>query len=258
LTVETEYKQSTKVALITGASSGFGAASARKLAAIGWQLILVARRVERLNALQLELGEQVLACIELDVRDSAAVNNKLSNYATKVDLLVNNAGLAVGLDPAHQADLDDWERMIDTNIKGLSYVTRAILPGMAANKRGHIINVGSIAGTYSYPGANVYGATKAFVERFSMNLRADLQGTGIRVTNIEPGLAETEFSLVRFKGDNEQAGKVYQGTEPLSAEDIAESIAWCATQPAHVNINRLEIMPTCQAFGPLAVHKSDA
>ena len=245
-----------RTALITGASAGFGKASAYRLAQDGWQLILVARRLDRLQEIANELGSQVKACIELDVRDADAVMNSLSPYASEVDLLVNNAGLAVGLDPAWSANLDDWERMIDTNIKGLNYVTRALLEGMVQRGRGHVINLGSIAGTYSYPGANAYGATKAYVERFSMNLRSDLQGTGVRVTNIEPGLAETEFSLVRFKGDSERAKSIYEGTKPLQPEDIAEAIAWSAAQPEHVNINRIEIMPTVQAFGPLPIARA--
>ena len=174
----------------------------------------------------------------------------------RVDLLINNAGLALGLSPAHKADFSDWETMIETNILALARMTRSILPMMVENKNGHIINLGSIAGSYAYPGASVYGATKAFVEQFSLNLRADLGGTGIRVTNIEPGLSYTEFSKVRFHGDAAKADALYQGVEPLLAEDIAESIYWCASLPKHVNINRLEIMPTCQAFGPLAIHKN--
>ena len=172
-----------------------------------------------------------------------------------VDLLINNAGLALGLSAAHQAELSDWQTMIDTNISGLTRMTRAILPQMVENKSGHIINLGSIAGSYAYPGANVYGASKAFVEQFSLNLRADLAGTGVRVTNIEPGLAQTEFSEVRFHGDKQKAASIYDEVKPLLAEDIAESIFWCANLPSHVNINRLEIMPTCQSFAPLNISK---
>ena len=241
------------IALITGASSGFGEATARKLAANNWQLILVARRIERLEALKKEIGEAVIACICLDVRDRETVIKLLSPWNGKVSLLVNNAGLAVGLDPAWQADLDDWDTMIDTNIKGLTYVTRALLSGMVEQGRGHIINIGSIAGSYNYPGANTYGATKAFVERFSMNLRSDLHGTTVRITNIEPGFSESEFSNIRFKGDDEKAAALYKGTKPLMPEDIAEAIVWCANLPQHVNINRLEIMPTVQSFGPFPI-----
>ena len=244
-----------KVALITGASSGFGRAAARLLAKNDWQLILVARRLDRLQALQTELGNAVIACVQLDVRDKAAVETLLTPYNGQVNLLVNNAGLAVGLDPAWGADLDDWERMVDTNIKGLNYVTRALLSGMVAKKNGHVINIGSIAGSYPYPGGNAYGATKAYVEQFSLNLRADLHGTGVRVTNVEPGLAETEFSNVRFKGDDNRADALYQGLDPLTPEDVAEAIRWAAELPAHVNINRVELMPTCQSFGPLPIHK---
>ncbi|MFT5451380.1 MAG: 3-hydroxy acid dehydrogenase/malonic semialdehyde reductase [Enterobacterales bacterium] len=242
-----------KIALITGASSGFGEATARQLADKGWQLILVARRIERLEALKNDLGDGVLECICLDVREREAVKHLLEPWNGKIDLLINNAGLAAGLDMAWNASLDDWDVMVDTNIKGLTYVTRALLSGMVENGRGHVINMGSIAGSYNYPGGNAYGATKAFVERFSMNLRSDLQGTGVRVTNIEPGLAETEFSEVRFKGDTKKAESLYQGIKALQPEDIAQSIAWCASLPEHVNINRLEIMPTVQSFGPLPI-----
>ena len=241
------------IALITGASSGFGEATARQLADRGWQLIVVARRIERLEALKIDIGDAVIECICLDVRDRAAVKNLLEPWNGKIDLLINNAGLAAGLDMAWNASLDDWDVMVDTNIKGLTYVTRALLSGMVENGRGHVINMGSIAGSYNYPGGNAYGASKAFVERFSMNLRSDLQGTGVRVTNIEPGLAETEFSQVRFKGDTEKAESLYQGIKALQPEDIAQAIVWCASQPKHVNINRIEIMPTAQAFGPLPI-----
>ncbi len=244
-----------KIAMVTGASSGFGNATARKLASIGWQLVLVARRVDRLESLKAEIGENVLECICLDVRDREMVRSKLDPWNGKVTLLINNAGLAAGLDSAWSADLDDWDAMVDTNIKGLTYVTRALLSGMVEQGKGHIVNIGSITGTYAYPGANVYGGTKAFVENFSMNLRADLHGTGVRVSNIEPGLAETEFSSVRFKGDEERAKGIYKGAQPLQPEDIAESVVWCVSQPQHVNISRLEMMPTCQSFGPLPVHR---
>ena len=245
-----------KTALITGASSGFGRSTARLLAKTGWQLILVARRMDRLEALREEIGTAVIDIIQLDVRDQTAVNTALASCHGKIDLLVNNAGLAVGLAPAWDADIDDWERMIDTNIKGLNYVTRALLSGMVEAGKGHVINIGSTAGTYAYPGGNVYGASKAYVEHFSRNLRADLHGTGVRVTNIEPGLAETEFSNVRFKGDDAKADAMYEGLDPLTPEDIAEAIRWCAELPAHVNINQVELMPTCQSFGPLPVHKN--
>jgi len=242
-----------KIALITGASSGFGEATARQLADNGWQLVIVARRLERLELLKNELGNAVIECVCLDVRDRQGVKALLEPWNGKVDLLINNAGLAAGLEMAWNASLDDWDLMIDTNIKGLTYVTRALLSGMVKKGQGHVINMGSIAGSYNYPGGNTYGASKAFVERFSMNLRSDLHGTGVRVTNIEPGMSETEFSKVRFKGDVEKAKHLYKGTKALQPEDIAASIVWCASQPEHVNINRLEIMPTVQAFGALPI-----
>jgi NADP-dependent 3-hydroxy acid dehydrogenase YdfG len=246
--------------LITGASSGFGASSARLFARRGWRLVLAARRRVRLESLRAELGHSVpVHLLGLDVTDRRAVAtalNALPDDFAAVDLLVNNAGLALGLDLAPEADLDDWETMVDTNIKGLLYCTRALLPGMVRRGRGHIINIGSIAGDWPYPGGNVYGATKAFVKQFSRNLRADLHGSGVRVTSIEPGLAQTEFSQVRFKGDAGKAAGVYRDTQALTAEDIAEIVFWAATRPAHVNINRVEVMPTGQSWGPLPVHKN--
>ncbi len=245
-----------KLVVITGASSGFGMASAKKFAEQGWLVIATARRESRLEELQKELGEENCYIKKLDVTNDDSISDLvefISGMQAEIDLLLNNAGLALGLSPAHQADLNDWQTMIETNVIGLAKMTRAILPKMVAQQSGHIINIGSIAGTYPYPGANVYGATKAFVEQFSLNLRADLAGTGVRVTNIEPGLAQTEFSEVRFHGDKEKAASIYEQVEPLVAEDIAESIYWCASQPKHVNINRLEIMPTCQSFAPLTV-----
>ena len=194
----------------------------------------------------------------LDVRgrkDVETAVRELPSPFKDVDVLVNNAGLALGLGPAHEADLDDWETMIDTNIKGMMYCTRNLLPGMKSRNNGHVVNLGSIAGDWPYPGGNVYGATKAFVKQFSRNLRADLFETRIRVTNIEPGLAETEFSIVRFKGDSEKAGQIYKGLDPLHPEDIANIVGWVVNLPVHVNINRVEVMPTCQAWGPLAVHR---
>lgn len=174
-----------------------------------------------------------------------------------IDVLLNNAGLALGLELAHEANMDDWEAMVDTNIKGLLYMTRKILPAMVERNRGHIVNVGSVAGDYPYPGGNAYGATKAFVSQFTNNLIADLQGTQVRVTNIEPGLAETEFSKVRFKWDEQKADTIYQNAKPLTASDIAETIYWATDRPAHVNINRIEIMPVCQSFGPLVIVRDE-
>ncbi len=250
-----------RTAFITGASAGFGESCARRLAGEGWRLVLAARRVERLEKLQQELGgTEKIHIIRLDVQDKAAVEkavNRLPEKFRAIDLLVNNAGLALGLEAADQANLQDWDIMVDTNIKGLLYCTRAILPGMVERNSGHIVNIGSIAGNWPYPGGNVYGATKAFVQQFSRNLRADLLGKQVRVTNIEPGLAETEFSLVRFKGDRERADKVYENLKALTPDDIAEVVSWAANLPAHVNINSVEVMPTMQAWGPLAVERED-
>lgn len=249
-----------QIAFITGVTSGFGAACARWFAVQGWRLIVCGRRQERLEQLRVELAAKVpIHAIPLDVRDEAAVNAAVSTLPSEfaeIDVLVNNAGLALGLEPAPQCVMDDWQRMVDTNIKGLLYCTRAILPGMVARDRGHIVNIGSVAGNYPYPGGNVYGATKAFVRQFSLNLRADLLGSRVRVTNIEPGLAESEFSLVRFKGENDKALKIYEGTQPLRPEDIADLVYWAVSRPAHVNINTLEVMPVCQAFAPFAISRS--
>ncbi len=245
-------------ALITGASSGFGQAIAKRYAKLGYKLILIARRIDKLESLAQNL-ETNCHLIQLDVRDQQAVFNHIENLPEpfkKIDILVNNAGLALGLGPAHKADLEDWETMIDTNIKGLTYMTRAVSPLMVAAGNGHIVNMGSVAGDWPYPGGNTYGATKAFVKQFSLNLRADLSGTGIRVTNIEPGMAETEFSLVRFKGDSDKADSIYQGLEALSADDVAETVVWATGLPQHVNINRIEVMPTCQSFGAFAFNKN--
>lgn len=243
------------VVFVTGASSGFGAAVARRFAGAGARVVATARRADRLRDLAAELGSQVLA-VTLDVRDRAAVAdlvNGLPAEFAEVDLLVNNAGLALGLNPAQTADLDDWDEMIDTNCKGLVYCTRAILPGMVARGRGHVINLGSVAGTYPYPGGNAYGGSKAFVHQFSLNLRSDLHGTGVRVTCVEPGMADTEFSTVRFGGDKAKADAVYAGMRPMTADDIAESIFWAATMPQHVNVNVIELMATQQSFAPFQV-----
>lgn len=249
-----------KVIMITGASSGFGAATARLFAQSGYRLILAARRQEKLAALQAELSKTVpVHPVQLDVRDPQAVQDcveHLPDAFSDVDLLVNNAGLALGLEPAWKTSLNDWETMVDTNVKGVIYCTRAVLPGMVARNRGHIINIGSTAGAWPYPGGNVYGATKAFVEQFTRNLRADLLGTAVRATCIAPGMAETEFSNIRFKGDQQKADTVYAGTAPLTATDIAGIIKWVSDQPAHVNINHLEVMCVQQAWGHLAVHRA--
>lgn len=250
-----------RTALVTGATSGFGEACARRLAASGWRVVLAARREDRLAALRDELGNACAFALPLDVRDRDAVAAAVASIPApfaEPDLLVNSAGLALGLEPAQRADLDDWDTMIDTNVKGLTYVTRAVLPGMVARDRGQIVNIGSVAGSWPYPGGNAYGATKAFVAQFSRNLRADLIGTRVRVTNIEPGLAETEFSLVRFKGDGEKASKVYAGMEPLTGDDIADLVLYVANLPERVNVNTLEVMPTAQAWGPFAVHRKQS
>ena len=239
--------------LITGATSGFGAACARRFASAGWRLILTGRRHDRLEQLRTELGEAVSATLTFDVRDGEAVAAALGGL--EVDVLLNNAGLALGLEPAWEADLDDWETMVDTNVKGVMYCTRAVLPGMVARNRGHVINISSTAAHWPYPGGNVYGASKAFVEQFTRNLRADLLGTRVRATCIAPGMAETEFSSVRFKGDEARAERVYAGAEPLTAGDIAEIIYFVTNLPGHVNINALEVMSIDQAWGHLAVHR---
>ena len=249
----------TRTILITGATAGFGKACAELFAAQGWRLILFGRRGERLEEIKKKSKNPNIHTSVLDVRDRSQVQDTISRIPAEfknIDVLVNNAGLALGLEPAHEADLDDWDAMIDTNIKGLCYMTRAVLPGMVERKSGHIINMGSVAGNWPYPGGNAYGATKAFVKQFTHNLLADLVGTPIRVTNIEPGLAETEFSVVRFHGDREKAEKVYEGTQPLTGKDIAEIVYWVVTAPAHVNINSVEVMPVCQSWAPFAIHRT--
>lgn len=246
-----------QTALVTGASAGIGAACAELLSAAGARLVLTGRRQERLEELAARLPcPSEILCFDVSRRSEVeAALAKLAPPFSEVDILVNNAGLALGMEPAHQTSLDDWETMVDTNCKGLLYVTRALLPGMVARNRGHVVNLGSVAGTYPYPGGNVYGATKAFVHQFSQNLKADLVGSRVRVTNIEPGMVETEFSLVRFKGDASRAQVTYAGLEPLSARDIADIVVWAVTRPAHVNINVVEVMPADQGFAPFAVKR---
>lgn len=253
-------KKPYKIALITGASSGIGLAIAKKFARQRLSLVLLARRKNRLEALAAELSAHapchVIAC---DINDSKTVEREIAALPAdfaEIDILVNNAGLSLGLDPAHKTSRDDWEQMIDTNCKALALMTHCLLPDMVARDRGHIVNLGSVAGTHAYPGGNVYCATKAFVEQFSRGLRSDLLGTAVRVTNIEPGMTtDSEFALVRFHGNEQEARKVYQGANPMTAEDIAEAVNWAVSQPAHVNINRIEMMPVSQATGPLAVHR---
>jgi len=243
--------------MVTGATSGFGEAMARRFLGAGARVLVSGRRQERLDKLA-GLSDRIHAAA-LDVRDQKAVAAYVAGLPadfSNVDVLVNNAGLAAGLGKAQEADLDDWNIMVDTNIKGLMYVTHAVLPGMVERSRGHVINIGSVAGSYPYPGGNVYGATKAFTRQFTLNLKSDLLGTPVRVTSIEPGMAETEFSLVRFHGDEAAAGKVYQGMQPLSADDIALIVETAVRMPAHVNLNTIEVMPVAQAFSPFAVSRS--
>lgn len=247
--------------LITGASSGFGAAMATTFVQAGYLVIGTARRTEKLAELQAKLGDRFQP-ITMDVCSKESVQAALNHIQTlpeafrQIDCLINNAGLALGLDKAHEADFDDWETMIQTNVIGLTYLTRQILPAMVENKKGYIINIGSIAGNYAYPGGNVYGATKAFVRQFSLNLRADLHGTGVRVTDIEPGLCGgSEFSNVRFKGDDARANELYEYANALTPQDIAETALWLYQRPAHMNVNTLELMPTSQSWAGLNVYK---
>jgi len=246
------------IIFVTGATAGFGQSITRRFIATGHKVIASGRRAERLKELKDELGDN-LYTVQLDVRNRAAIDEAIASLPAEwrnIDVLVNNAGLALGVEPAHKANIEDWENMIDTNNKGLVYMTRAVLPAMVERNVGHIVNIGSIAGSWPYLGGNVYGATKAFVRQFSLNLRTDLHGTALRVTDIEPGLVGgTEFSNVRFKGDDDKAGQVYEGTTALTAEDVTEAVYWVTTLPKHVNINTLEIMPVTQTTAGLRVHK---
>jgi 3-hydroxy acid dehydrogenase/malonic semialdehyde reductase len=248
-----------RTVLVTGASSGFGSAIAERFVADGDRVVALARRPDRLAELAGRLGDRVHTVL-LDVRDRDAVARAIGELPAEFaepDVLVNNAGLAEGLEPAQNADLDDWDHMVDTNCKGLTYLTRAVLPGMVRRGRGHVVNIGSVAGNYPYPGGNVYGATKAFVRQFSLNLRSDLHGTGVRVSCVEPGLSGgTEFSVVRFHGDADRAAAVYEHTEALTAVDVAEAVAWATNLPAHVNINVIELMPVVQSFGGFRIARS--
>lgn len=249
----------TLTVLVTGATSGFGEATCRRFLNAGSKVIATGRRGDRLKALERTLGSRCRTA-EFDVRHRGRAEKTLAALPeefSRVNLIVANAGLALGLGPAHEADLEDWDTMVATNINGLLYTVRAFLPGMVARDEGHVILLGSIAADFPYPGGNVYGATKAFVKQFAQNLRADLLGANIRVTNIEPGLAETEFSLVRFKGDAEKAGRPYKGIEPLSADDVAETIYWSATLPRRVNVSRLQVMPVMQSYGPLLFKRKE-
>jgi len=248
--------------VITGASAGIGAACARAFAREGCRLALVARRRQRLEALAAELGKRhgiEVHTAVLDVRDRAAVEAwaaALPEPLSAPDVLVNNAGLARGLAPLHEGSVEDWEEMIDTNVKGLLWVTRALLPAMVARGRGHVIQIGSIAGHEVYPGGNVYCGTKHFVAALSRAMGIDLLGTGVRVSSVDPGMVETEFSLVRFHGDRERAEAVYRGFRPLGPEDVAEAVLFCATRPAHVNVRELVLMPSAQATA-VHVHRGE-
>ncbi|MGB4101770.1 MAG: SDR family NAD(P)-dependent oxidoreductase [Alphaproteobacteria bacterium] len=249
-----------RIVMITGATGGFGQAFTRRFAAAGCSLVLTSRKPTELAALVRELQVPVHQ-VTVDVRDRAALEQMFSRLPPEfqaIDLLINNAGLALGQEPAQDADLDDWETMIDANNKGLVVCTRLALTGMVARKRGHIINISSTASSYPYPGGHVYCASKAFVKQFSLSIRGDLSSANVRVTNIEPGMVETPFSLHRFKGDAARAAAVYADADPLTAEDVAESVFWAATMPAHVNINRIEMMSVSQAPGPLVVHRTPA
>ncbi|KFA59858.1 hypothetical protein A9G34_02810 [Gilliamella sp. Choc4-2] len=246
------------IALVTGASSGFGKAICRKLIVDGYKVVGIARRADKLQKLAGELGANFFS-LPLDITKKDAVNTillQLPNEFKTIDILINNAGLALGLEPAYEADYNDWETMIETNIIGLVNLTRQILPEMVERNFGYIINLGSVAGTYAYKGGNVYGASKAFVKQFSANLRADLLGTKIRVTNIEPGLCGgTEFSNVRFHGDDKQAAAIYKDVDYITPEDIANTVSWLVNTPAHFNVNSIEIMPVAQASAGLSIYK---
>jgi len=246
-----------RTALITGGTSGIGEAAVRAFAGAGWRVVATGRRRERLDALVAELGTDTVQPCAFDVRDEAARDAALAALPEDFrgfDLLVNNAGLALGTAPAQEADLDQWKTMIDTNVVALVSLTRKLLPGLIARK-GAIINISSVAGNYPYPGGNVYGGTKAFVRQFSLNLRSDLAGTGVRVTSIEPGMVETEFTVVRTGGNQDASDKLYGGANPMTGEDIATTLLWVAELPSHLNINALELMPVSQSFGGFQVSR---
>jgi serine 3-dehydrogenase len=247
----------TGTVLITGATSGFGAAAARRFVAGGWRVIGTGRRAERLDALVADLGADRFHPAAFDIRDAAAIDAAIAALPPAfagIDCLINNAGLALGTGPAQTSSLAEWQTMIDTNVSALVTVTHRILP-LLVERRGVVINLSSVAASYPYPGGNVYGGTKAFVRQFSLGLRSDLNGTGVRVCSIEPGMCETEFTLVRTHGDQQAHDKLYGGVHPLTSEDIAETLFWVATQPPHININSIELMPVNQAFSPFLVHR---
>jgi len=244
--------------LVTGATSGFGRATAERFVAGGWRVVACGRRATRLQSLVDALGAEQVHPAAFDIRDAGAMQAAIDALPPRfrdIELLVNNAGLALGTQPAQQSSLDDWRTMIDTNVTALVTLTRMLLPALVA-RRGAIVNVSSTAAKYPYPGGNVYGGTKAFVSQFSLNLRADLHGTGVRVTALEPGMAETEFTVVRTHGDQAASDALYAGAQPMTAADIADTIWWIANLPPHLNVNRLELMPTSQSFGPFAVART--
>lgn len=246
-----------KTAIVTGATSGIGEATTRALAGAGWQVIVTGRRADRLAALADELGDGIHPAV-FDVRDEAALDEALAALPDRfrgIDLLVNNAGLALGTAPAQRADLEQWRTMIDTNVTALVSVTHRLLPGLIERKGG-VVNIGSVAGTYPYTGGNVYGGTKAFVQQFTLALRSDLHGTGVRVSTIDPGMVETEFTLVRTGGDQGAADNLYAGADPMTAEDIAATVLWIASLPPHLNINRVEMMPVSQSFAGFQVARA--
>ena len=250
----------TKTAMITGATSGFGEASVRRFVKEGWRVIATGRRADRLKKLVDVLGADKVHAAVFDMRKPEAIDAAIAGLPATfrdIDLLINNAGLALGTAPAQKADLDQWNQMIETNITGLATMTHKLLNTLIARK-GAIINISSVAASYPYPGGNVYGGTKAFVSQFSLGLRSDLHGTGVRVTSVEPGMAETEFTLVRTKGNQEASDKLYQGANPMTAENVADTLFWIATLPPHMNINRIEMMPVNQSFSPFQVHREAA
>ena len=247
----------TKIAMITGATAGFGAAAVRRFAGAGWRVIATGRRADRLKKLVEEFGTDKVFTFAFDMRKPAAIEAALATLPESfrnIDLLINNAGLALGTAPAQKADLEQWNQMIETNVTGLVTITHKLLPTLIAQK-GAVINISSVAASYPYPGGNVYGGTKAFVAQFSLGLRSDLHGTGVRVTSVEPGMAETEFTLVRTSGNQTASDNLYKGANPMTAENIAETLFWIATLPPHMNINRIEMMPVNQSFSPFQVHR---
>ena len=249
----------TRTVLVTGATAGFGEATARRFSKAGWNVIITGRRADRLDRLRQELGAERVHASVFDIRDAGAIDAALAALPVRfrgIDVLVNNAGQALGTAPAFEADLEQWRTMIDTNVTGLATITYRLLP-ILIERKGAIINISSVAATYPYSGGNVYGATKAFVRQFSLGLRSDLHGKGVRVTSIETGMAETEFTLVRTGGDRAASDTLYANMDPMTADDIAETIWWVATLPPHVNINALELMPTSQSWAGFAVHRTD-